>query len=156
MKHDGLIPEEAVVGIVDIRKTSSLRLRIVEERVEGTLVNPRIGAYYSSQSTSREGFVCDTGWPFDLPGTAKPLHACMIEGNLNINWVLEDIFALSQLIFAAPDRCARLPLTIKLSDDFLEPIAAEVDEDKALYGDEEEPEEEEREESGVTEDAQIS
>ena len=55
------------------------------------------------------------------------------EGPLDIQWVLEDIFALSQLVFTAPDKCIRLPLTIKLADDFLEPIAAEVDEEAARY-----------------------
>jgi len=55
------------------------------------------------------------------------------EGALDIAWVLEDLFALSQLIFAAPRGCARLPVTIKLDDDFLEPIAGEADEEAALY-----------------------
>ncbi len=145
LKSEELLPDDVIVGVVDIRKTSAFRLRIVEERTDGSLVNPRIGAYYVSQDDSREGFVCNTGWPFDLPGTAKPLHACIIVGDLNIHWVVEDIFALSQLIWAAPDRCARLPLTIKLADDFLEPIAAEADEEKALYGDEGEPDEEDNE-----------
>jgi len=142
LKSEGVLTADAIVGVVDIRKTSAIRLRIVEERSDGLLVNPRIGAYYVPRDNSREGFVCNTGWPFDLPGTAKPLHACIIEGDLDIRWVLEDTFSLSQLIWAAPDRCARLPLTIKLADDFLEPIAAESDAEKALYGDEDEPDEE--------------
>ena len=135
LKREGLLPDDAIVGIVDIRKKSSIPLRIVEERGE-LLVNPVIGSYYFASTNSRDGFVCDTGWPFELPGTAKPLHAYIVEGELNISWILEDTFALSQLIYAAPDRCARLPLTIKLADDFLEPIAAEANEEKALYGDE--------------------
>ncbi len=138
LKSEGFLDNDAVIGVVDIRKTSSSRLRIVEERKDGSLMNPRIGAYYVPQENGREGFVCNTGWPFKLPGTVNPLHACIVEGDLDIRWVLEDIFALSQLIWAAPDRCARLPLTIKLADDFLDPIAAEVNEEEALYGDEDE------------------
>jgi len=37
----------------------------------------------------------------------------------------------------------RLPLTIKLADELLEPIAAEADEEEALYGDADEPDEDE-------------
>lgn len=147
LKGEGHLPDDVTLGMVDIRKTSASRLRIVEERTDGSLVNPQIGAYYVSQESSHDGFVCTTGWPFRLPGTVKPLHASIVEGDLAISWVLEDIFALSQLIWAAPDRCARLPLTIKLADDFLDPIAAEADEEKALYGDEDELDDE-REEEG--------
>jgi hypothetical protein len=58
----------------------------------------------------------------------------IVEGNLDIEWVLEDIFALSQPCFTSPDKCTRLPVTIKLADDFLEPIASDADEDGARYG----------------------
>ena len=54
---------------------------------------------------------------------------------------LRGCLALSQLIWLAPDKCAREPLTIKLNDDFLAPIAGEYDEDRALYGELEESEE---------------
>ena len=147
LKSEGFLDNDAVIGVVDIRKRSSSRLRIVEERNDGSLINPRIGAYYVPQENGREGFICNTGWPFKLPGTVNPLHACIVEGNLDIRWVLEDIFALSQLIWAAPDHCARLPLTIKLADDFLDPIASEVDEEEALYGDEDESDSESNEET---------
>jgi hypothetical protein len=95
------------------------------------LHNPTIGSAYILGA--REGIVCTTGLPFQFPGTAKPLSAVIREGPLDIEWVLEDIFDLSQLVFSAPDRCARLPLTIKLADDFLEPIASDADEEEALY-----------------------
>jgi hypothetical protein len=55
------------------------------------------------------------------------------EGALKVEWVLEDIFALSQPVFTAPDKCGRLPLTIKLAHDFLEPIASHADDEAALY-----------------------
>ena len=79
------------------------------------------------------GIVTTTGRPFEFPGTAKPLTAVIVEGPLRIDWILEDLFAFSQLAFAAPDKCERLPITIKLNDEFLEPISADADEEAALY-----------------------
>ncbi len=147
LKRDGLLPEDVIVGIVDIRKSSSFRLRIAEDRPNEPLDNPWIGDYFYANEHSREGFVCNTGRPFDIPGTVKPLHAVIVDGDLKIRYVLEDMFALSQLIYAAPDRCARLPVTIKLANDFLEPIASDADDDKALYGDDDEPGDEDQEEA---------
>ena len=133
LKADGTLPLDVRVGVVDIRKSTADRLRLVEGQHVLALRNPTIGSYYVLNS--QEGIVCPTGEPFRLPGTAKPLSAVIAEGDLDIQWVLEDIFALSQLAFTAPDRCVRLPATIKLADDFLEPIASESDDDEALYDD---------------------
>lgn len=136
--HDlrGVLGDSVVVGIVDIRKTTADHLRLADGESLETAQNPTIGAPY--RVNAREGVICTTGWPFRFPGTAKPLAAVIVEGPLDIDWVLEDILALSQPVFTAPDKCARLPLTIKLADDFLEPIAADADEEAARYEEEEE------------------
>ncbi|MFQ5872326.1 MAG: hypothetical protein ACE5JL_00790 [Dehalococcoidia bacterium] len=137
LQGEGHLPPDIVIGVVDIRKSTADHLRLVEgERLEEA-ENPTIGSHLVLGA--REGIVCTTGLPFRFPGTAKPLAAEIVEGPLDIEWVLEDIFALSQPVFTAPDKCSRLPLTIKLTDDFLEPIAADADEEAALY-DTEEPE----------------
>jgi hypothetical protein len=139
LQFDGTLPSDLVVGVVDIRKTTADCLRIVEGENESAFGNPTFGSHYVSGTT--EGVVCTTGWPFRFPGTAKPLAVSIVKGPLNIEWVLEDLFALAQLAFAAPDKCSRLPATVKLSDDLLEPIASEIDEEEALYEDEGDPEE---------------
>ncbi len=131
LKGKGVLPCEVLVGAVDIRKTTADRLRLVEGEYLERAQNCPVGSYYILGS--KEGVVCTTGWPFRFPGTAKPLAALVAEGDLNVAWVLEDIFALSQLAFTAPDKCARLPLTVKLADDFLEPIAGKVEDEGALY-----------------------
>ena len=87
--------------------------------------------------------VCTTGLPFKFDGTAKPLSVIVVEGDLNMEWVLEDIFGLSQLVFSAPERCQRLPITIKIADDFLEPIASTVDEEALRYDTDDEDEDDE-------------
>lgn len=129
---DGVLPPDVVVGVVDIRKTTADHLRMVEGPDVNALQNPTVGSYYLIGP--HEGIVCTTGRPFRFPGTAKPLAAVQVEGALDLEWVLEDIFALSQLVFTAPDKCMRLPLTIKLAHDFLEPIAGDADDEAALYG----------------------
>jgi len=132
LKAEGLVDPNATMGVADIRKSSASHLRLVEEWRNGSLTNPRIGSYQPLSSSA--GIVCNTGWPFQIPGTANPLHVYIVEGDLNVEWILEDIFALSQLNYSAPDKCVRDPLTIKLNDEFLEPIAGEYDEDRARYG----------------------
>ncbi len=131
LTHRGTLPRDILVGVVDIRKTTADHLRLVEGESLEKAQNCSVGGYYLLGS--KEGIICTTGWPFHLPGTAKPLTACITKGNLDIAWVLQDIFALSQLVFTAPDKCARLPLTVKLADDFLEPIAAKVEDEGAMY-----------------------
>ena len=139
LQQEGLLPLDVVVGIVDIRKTTAVPQRLVEGKHLEAAENPTLGSY--RVHGPREGIVCTTGWPFRFPGTARPLTVVVVEGNLNIEWVLEDVFALSQPVFTAPDRCERLPLTIKLADDLLEPIAAASEDDAARYDDGEESEE---------------
>ncbi len=133
LKADGTLPFDATVGVVDVRKTNADHLRLAEGHDLEKLRNPDVGGYYDLGP--REGIVCTTGEPFRLRGTVNPLSLVIVEGDLDIEWVLEDAFALSQLAFTAPDKCVRLPATIKLSDDFLEPIAGEADEDEAQYDD---------------------
>lgn len=139
LQQEGLLPLDVVVGIVDIRKTTGVPPRLVEGKHLEAAENPTLGSY--RVHGPREGIVCTTGWPFRFPGTARPLTVVVVQGDLNIEWVLEDVFALSQPVFTAPDRGERLPLTIKLADDLLEPIAAASDDDAARYDDSEESEE---------------
>ena len=122
-----------VFGAVEVHKHSALGLRLVQER-DGTIENARIGSWFAIDAC--EGVVCTTGWPFKLRGTANPLHVRLAKGDLDIVDLLEDIFLLSQLCWPVPDRCMRLPIDLKLCDDFLSSIASEADDDDAVYGEE--------------------
>lgn len=131
LTREGILDPGIVVGAVDIRKGTTDHLRIAEGPSLGQLDNPTVGSPYVVGQ--RDGIVCTTGRPFQFPGTAHPLAAVISYGDLEIAWVLEDIYALSQPVLTAPDKCARLPITIRLADDFLEPIASTADEHAALY-----------------------
>lgn len=148
LKREGILNSETMVGVVQIPKQSAYPIRISIGDSLARLDNPRIGGWFPIDM--KQGIVCTTGKPFIRQGTARPLHAIIAEGELNIKYVLEDIFALSQLIWSAPDSCGRLPLTIRLAHEFLEPMAAEADIGRALYGEGEIFEKEEEEIEEVT------
>jgi hypothetical protein len=131
--NTGVLPTNVRFGVADIHKTSVNRLRIVDGDSLGQAHNCVVGTYYLLDN--REGILCTTGTPYQIPGTANPLAVSIVDGDLDLMETLEDIFALSQLTFTAPDRCMRTPITIKLANDLLEPIASAADEDAALYDD---------------------
>ena len=134
LQKDGLVDQTIVTGFVEIQKTSMLRLRLY--RRSGQMVyNPNMGAYYVLDD--RQGIVCNTGEPFRIPGTVNPLHVTLATDGLRIDHVLEDVFALAQLAWTAPDKSSRYPITTKLGDTFLRPIASMSDDEAAQYEDEE-------------------
>ncbi len=52
--------------------------------------------------------------------------------------VMEDLFAQTMMAFSAPDRSNSLPITIKLIDTFLEPLAAAFEDEEINEDDMEE------------------
>jgi hypothetical protein len=128
---ESLVPSDVVTGVVEVRKSAAEPIRLVQGTDLESMMNPEVGTYLRLRD--REGILCTTGSPFDIPGTAKPLSVHIADGPLDLDKVMEDIFHLSQLVYTAPDKCARLPLTIKLADDLLQPIAGEADEEEAKY-----------------------
>jgi len=132
LKREKTLPSDIRANVIEIHKNSALGLRLVEKNGR-RFINPELGSWFPIND--REGIVCNTGEPFHSPGTVNPLHVVIVEGEIPINFALEDTFALSQLLFSAPEGCARSPLTIRLADDFLEPIASTVELDEAIYDD---------------------
>jgi hypothetical protein len=135
---EGIIKKDTHTSIVDIHKTSLRPLRIVEDNKD-KFENPTVGSYFVLNEN--EGMVLTTGKPFLTQGTAQPLDINIHTGDIKIEPILEDIFSLSQLIWSAPDKCSRVPITIKLADEFLRPIAAVTDEEDIYAEDENEYEE---------------
>jgi hypothetical protein len=129
---EGVLPKDVVFGIVEIHKHTAMGLRIAAETQNRDLRNPKIGSWFAINE--REGIVCTTGYPFELRGTANPLGVGVARGNLNLAYVLEDTFRMSQLCWPVPDRCMRLPIDIKLCDDFLRSTAGHAEDDEAMYG----------------------
>jgi hypothetical protein len=119
--------------VVEVQKRSALGLRIASDPGNGLLRNPKVGAW---REIGRDwGIVCTTGYPFAFFGTVRPLNVRIARGNLELVKVLQDTFEMSQLCWPVPNRCMRLPIDIKLCDEHLRSVAAEADDDEAVYGD---------------------
>lgn len=131
--QEGRLPADVTTGIVEIHKHSAMGVRLAAER-QGGLWNPKAGSWFDISDT--EGIVCLTGWPFRLRGTVNPLFVRIARGKLSLKSVLQDIFWMSQLCWMVPDRCIRLPIDLKLCDDFLRSSAADADDDEAEFGEE--------------------
>ena len=130
--RDKVLPPDVRFGIVEIQKHTALGLRIATEMPDGRLRNPKIGSWFAIND--REGIVCTTGYPFQFSGTVNPLGIRIARGNLVLTDVLQDVFRMSQLCWPVPDRCMRLPIDIKLCDDFLRSTAGQAEDDEAMYG----------------------
>lgn len=128
---DGLVDATKIAsGVIDMHKQSSIPIRIASySNGHNRLENPTAGAF--KRFSEKEGFLFNTGFPFQIRGSAKPLHISLREGNIDFSQVAEDIFRQSILAFSAPDRSNSLPVTIKLIDALLEPLSAapEMEED---------------------------
>jgi hypothetical protein len=132
---EGLLPSDVLFGVIDVHKTSAEGFRLVEILSDGRVRNPMIGSW--EEIHADEGIVCTTGFPFRFQGTVKPLVVRIVAGDLKLEPVLEDTFAMSQLCWPVPDRCMRLSIDLKLCDDHLRSIAAQSDDDEGQFGDDE-------------------
>lgn len=127
LQKDGVIKNKPLTGVIDLHKRSAIPFRAaLQTNGHEHLVNPRIGTYKTFND--QEGFIFNTGFPFGIRGTAKPLHLSMRAGDVSFVKVMEDIFSQSMLAFSAPDRSNRLPVVIKLIDILLQPLSASTEE----------------------------
>lgn len=132
---EGLLPVGIITAAVEVPKHSAFGVRLAL-RLKGRAENPTMGSWKAFSET--EGIVCTTGWPFNIPGTVEPLPCRIVRGSLDLGQVLEDTFRMAQLCWPTPMGCMRLPIDLKLCDEHLRAFAGRADEDKALFGDEEE------------------
>jgi hypothetical protein len=134
---DGIIDPQWQLTVVNISKTAAAPLRMFSiypgRDGHGTSVeNPVVGSWIGTGND--EGFVCTTGKPFRIPGTANPLHIRRVYGEMIIQHCLEDVFALSCLTWGQPEGTMRLPMSIKLCDRTLFDEATDVNEDEIAFG----------------------
>ncbi len=129
-RQEGLLPSEVHVGVVEIHKSHAERLRLFG-RLRNRIVNPWVGSYHIFDE--HWGMLCTTGYPGIHQGTANPLVAKIVDGDLDIAKVLRDVYWLSILAWTKPDGVQGDPVTIKLADDWLEPIAARVSENEGVF-----------------------
>lgn len=137
LAKDGLIDTDWQLTVLEIAKTAAAPMRMfyIKPGHDGrapAAENPLVGSWIAVDED--EGFVCTTGRPFRIPGTANPLHVSRAHGTMTIAKCLEDVFALSCLSWGRPEGVTRLPLSIKLCDRSLYDEAAEYDQDEIAFG----------------------
>jgi hypothetical protein len=87
-----ILTSELNWGIIDLHKQSAVPLRVaLQTNGHEGLTNPHAGSY--KLINGREGFIFNTGFPFGIPGSAKPQHLSLKAGNLSFLNVMEDVFA---------------------------------------------------------------
>lgn len=131
LRREGVLAPDVLTGVVEIHKTTAEKIRLFGQ-LYGRPVNPMIGSYHVFDRES--GLLCTTGFPGLLRGTADPLMAKIVYGNLDIEGVLQDIYNLSILAWTKPDGIQGTPITIKLPDDLLESVAANISDEDEIAG----------------------
>lgn len=131
LKKIGAIPEDLGITLIEIHKKSEAPFRLFEvtEKDFGKdeVWNPQVGYYYISNEL--DGYVCSTGRAFftHRKGTVNPLHVKYIKGDLEFEKCLEDVYFLTTLTWTNPRDCLREPITIKLTDRYLNEEAGNYD-----------------------------
>jgi Piwi domain len=134
---EGVISEGWRLNIVEIAKSAPAPMRIFDvnpgrDGRETVVENPVVGSWVGIGDN--EGFVCTTGRPFTIPGTARPLHVKRRYGEMPIESCLSDVFDLSCLTWGRPESAMRLPISIKLCDRSLFEEAEDVNVDEVEFG----------------------
>ncbi len=142
LAKDGLLnSKDFSWAVVDLHKTSQIPFRIASRKNQQKKYDRAFaGTYRLLGRDHREAFLFPTGEPFNIKGSPKPLHLSLIDGeNVNLEKIVEDVFGQCLLQFSASDRPSHVPVTIKLLDAFLEPLALPgsivLEEGKVLDGD---------------------
>ena len=137
LASDGILDKDWQLTVLEISKSAPAPLRLFHVKPDGgrgTIVeNPIVGTW--SKTSENEGYVCTTGRPFRIPGTANPLHVRRVFGSMPISHCISDVFTLSCLTWTRPEGAMRLPISIKLCDRSLFEEAAEYDEDAFQFAD---------------------
>jgi hypothetical protein len=131
LRNDGALAVDAPIAVVEISKTSPVPVRLFVRTADGKLRNPQVGTWY--RAGDDEAYICTTGWPFLRQGTANPLHIRRAWGEIPIDQLAEDLYALSTLAWTQPGTCSRYPITTRLNDRFLRGEAGEYDEDALAF-----------------------
>jgi hypothetical protein len=133
--RERLLPADVDLNLIEIRKSSRIPVRFFDVNYSGgsfseETYNPPIGLYGIYNNNA---FLCNTGRPYPIPGTASPLQVIKLSGSMAFEDIIEDIFKLSNLTWTRTDYCARLPLSIKMADIRLRELAGAYNEDELKF-----------------------
>ncbi|MGC4074003.1 MAG: hypothetical protein QM760_16125 [Nibricoccus sp.] len=130
LKREGVVDANATLTCVEIPKSGGAAFRLFDDFVDRGVRkfrNPEYGTY--CVLGAHEGFVCNTGLAFRVPGTVRPLHVKRVFGSMPIEQCLEDVFHLACLTWSQPEGCSRHPVTVQLNDRQLVDVATPFDDE---------------------------
>jgi hypothetical protein len=131
LKGAGVIASNTVLTCVEIPKSGVAAFRFFDEYYDAAgrkdFRNPEYGSY--AILGPNEGYICNTGVSFRVPGTVRPLHVKRVYGEMPIEGCLRDIFYLACLTWSKPDGCSRFPVTVRLNDRQLIDVATPYDDE---------------------------
>lgn len=132
----GPVSQNVEVSVFELLKSSPAPMRIFSHghpnaKHKDGVFNPLVGTWF--QLGQNDAYICTTGAPLLLQGTADPLHVRRVAGHMEIAASAADIYALSCLTWPKPDGCMRDPISIKLCDITLFDEAATYDMDAVRY-----------------------
>lgn len=113
LKQRGLTAPDPQVGVIEVRKLSSNRLRLYRW-MGNRFQNPEMGTFHTL--SDHEMILANTGDPLLRRGTALPLYLVSKSASLKLEDVAADFYALSHLGFTAPGICHRVHFPIELAD----------------------------------------
>lgn len=130
LKRTGVIAPDATLTCIEIPKSGSAPFRLFDDYIDRGQIkyrNPQYGTY--CVLGENDGFVCNTGLAFGVPGTVRPLHVRRVFGAMPIVDCLSDVFFLACLTWSQPEGCSRVPATVRLNDRQLVDVATPFDDE---------------------------
>ncbi|MBW4963852.1 hypothetical protein [Sulfitobacter sp. CW3] len=133
---EGRVSMDVTVSVFEILKTSPAPMRMfnVGQPNKGNqsgIYNPFVGSWL--KLSDDDAYLCTTGAPLLMQGTADPLHVRRISGEMSLVDGISDVFSLSCLTWPKPDSCMRDPISIKMCDITLFDEAAKYDMDAVRF-----------------------
>lgn len=124
-----LVKKDIEWAVVDLHKNSATPLRVVTPNNSfDNLSNPIAGTYKLYDHLDEpEGFLFNTGYPFSVGGTVKPIQLIYRNGTAKFINIMEDLFRQAMMPLSAPNLSNSLPICIKLIDTFLQHTGSSYD-----------------------------
>ncbi|WDF78969.1 hypothetical protein PQ469_02985 [Mucilaginibacter sp. KACC 22773] len=125
LREDGKIDQSEVkLAVLDVAKSSAIPIRAAVPDQNNMLDNADAGTVVPIRE-GKECYIFNTGFPYKIPGSSNPIRVSLAWGDIDFDKAVDDVFAMTQLNFTAPDRASSLPLPLKLIDLIIRDVAHE-------------------------------
>jgi hypothetical protein len=127
MREQGVAPKEDIkLAVLEVAKSSAIPIRAAIPDRNNILGNADCGTLVYTEP-GKDAYIFNTGYPYKVPGTSNPVHVSLAWGDIDFREAVDDVFAMTQLNFSAPDRPSSLPLPLKLIDLLIRDVSHEND-----------------------------